>query len=1522
MRFRNRWRGGSKMREKRKGFTLVELMVAALLAGVALVIALPLILVGRNTDVRTEKREAVSLAGEAIYEYVADELKFAGRLYIGDLNEKRPEGENWKSITVSKKDADSGETYARLLYGAARELTAGEPVDAGTPLYDLGYQEKTDLVLEVEAVGRNQLRLTVKLMDGEQALYEKTSVLSLLNLTLNATNQIEGYVGKSMTTASKEDAEGETEQALVLWYQNSRETVKPFEDGVIDGSMNDPVGPGPDQAVVSLANPQYVKVGETVQVQYLARAEKGKKIIKYDWSLQDNQSSDSSYYVEEPMDWNETSKILNIKGLNVSLEDKNVRLTLVVTFEDGTTALDSCDVIVYEGYKPGEGPVDHFVIVPDGLEDEYIQHPEYPIWMKKGEQKRIWLEAVDVNGNIQLYSPDNWFCPWNGPWKNPWGNTSDYLAFGFVWNWQPALLTMDGNPYLENGRNAERNADGSGKNYAVLEAQDIDLGYNYSRNHQNVYFGRNGATAYGPNGMGAITVSRDVNIYDAEVAWTYRTDSGGSTEHKVEKTDIPLIQVLSSEKSIELMLDLKVITKLENNVNQLNRPEVDPESVVWNYKGDRKAGGDFCTFGINGNTGDSWQLEIGDNRISVEFEDTSGFSYREEIMVRVPSEVAYVKFKQDKYVLVNMNQEIDGVSYKEVEYELYDKDGNVLYEGMDEDTVKEAYEAKWSFTPGNVSDSPFELKVNNQIATVKAKQEGTGTLELVLKEKGSGREISGEGEEPCICTIDVMSMDIQMKLRYKSNTGSANILITSIESGKKIPVFSSTAGLIAGFDAEIKLPAEVDRDLTDRQRELLNATDWKKAVWKRTGSNLFWGNQEWNNNIYTIGYNGGTGTEKFLVTAELDSAVSGEISVIVNEAPVDTIEIENVKGNGSELVIGEGADRPNDQYNSVTLKAILKGKDGKDCDTSVVWTIRSGKELVDTSKSVWNIEVDSEKEKYYPVICLNPELTEEDAGKKIEIRATSASSGIYAEYEITLLPQFTITYPYNRNFNLVHTSDGEKNDFPDSRTLEANRDAKWEKDGISFVLDGNSTKALKFANNVSEGSSITVETIGIKSIPEEGTPLTVTATDILTGQTDSRDVTVFYSGAQKDDKGNSGFAFHFTPKGTINLNSTGDGSSLDFTIKSILGFELSTLGDDCIEILNYKRKWSVTNGRYVGDGTIRAKCPGVATIKATWKYWLLGWHELESAEYIKVIIPGLQFSDELSDEKESTVNLSEKTKDLKRFLKHGDIEIFNWESSNNDVAKVSENGVLIFVNPGKTVITVTGRDSKGTKYTTECEITVKDEGWDAIKTVTSKWKDYEASQRKIQLLAGALTDGKAEIETLINGGEGNQKWKYYKVLSKIPGTEAKEILKMEEDYAVAVGEGEVEIHVSAADAKAALPLAVKVYELKNISIKAWKQEKPEEAAVSSILNFITEGPKEIRLSADFNWGSDPLSSIPEKFKGYTWELDEKSAEYVDITTNVDGTCTVTAKGMGAAYITCRSLANPDIYETYVVIVSF
>lgn len=174
---------------KKRGFTLVELMAAAFLSGIVLLIALPLILTEQKIGRRMEEKENTVMVGDAIFGYVKDELTYAERVFIGDNSERMPpDMENWKAIYVSGKLENLSRKQARL-------------------------------VMEVCALKPCRLRLTVKLMDGEETIYERTEEIELLNLSLQKNGQIEGDTGNVKSTAPM-DGNGET--PLVLWYQSER----------------------------------------------------------------------------------------------------------------------------------------------------------------------------------------------------------------------------------------------------------------------------------------------------------------------------------------------------------------------------------------------------------------------------------------------------------------------------------------------------------------------------------------------------------------------------------------------------------------------------------------------------------------------------------------------------------------------------------------------------------------------------------------------------------------------------------------------------------------------------------------------------------------------------------------------------------------------------------------------------------------------------------------------------------------------------------------------------------------------------------------------------------------------------------------------------------------------------------------------------------------------------------------------------------------------------------------------------
>lgn len=175
----------------RRGFTLTEIMIAAMLGGVLLLIALPLIFTQQRIGRQLEENANTVMVGDAIFEYVKDELIYADRVFIGDNEENvPPEEEDWKAIYVSSEGKN-------------------------LPKKQAGKQAR--LVMEACALEQCRLRLTVKLMDGEEIIYERTEELELLNLPLHENGRIEGYTDGVRTTVPMEKS---GERPLVLWYQN------------------------------------------------------------------------------------------------------------------------------------------------------------------------------------------------------------------------------------------------------------------------------------------------------------------------------------------------------------------------------------------------------------------------------------------------------------------------------------------------------------------------------------------------------------------------------------------------------------------------------------------------------------------------------------------------------------------------------------------------------------------------------------------------------------------------------------------------------------------------------------------------------------------------------------------------------------------------------------------------------------------------------------------------------------------------------------------------------------------------------------------------------------------------------------------------------------------------------------------------------------------------------------------------------------------------------------------------------
>ena len=186
--------------KRRKGVSLVELMVAAMLSGMIFAAALPVLTISRNVIYRANKREAGLMAGDAVFEYVANEMRFAERIWIGNEKEEIPPGEeNWNAV------------YAKGTLMVRDRAPVSEGL-CGRPVFSDGFFSFADLELEAETVGTSDLSLTVRLMDGDEIVYERTELLSVLNMTLHDDCHIEG------------NAETGGDISPVLWYQKKGET--------------------------------------------------------------------------------------------------------------------------------------------------------------------------------------------------------------------------------------------------------------------------------------------------------------------------------------------------------------------------------------------------------------------------------------------------------------------------------------------------------------------------------------------------------------------------------------------------------------------------------------------------------------------------------------------------------------------------------------------------------------------------------------------------------------------------------------------------------------------------------------------------------------------------------------------------------------------------------------------------------------------------------------------------------------------------------------------------------------------------------------------------------------------------------------------------------------------------------------------------------------------------------------------------------------------------------------------------
>ncbi|MBQ7795878.1 MAG: type II secretion system protein [Lachnospiraceae bacterium] len=172
----------------RKGFTLVEVVIASMLAGMVLLAAFPLITAGRNMVNREQKRMEAAMVGDGIFEAVANELRCADRVFLGDLDE----------LTEYMEVSDEN--------------------DWDTFEFDLPESEQ-EVLMEAETVDDDWIWIKVSIEGEEELYYEREEIIPLLNLSLDEERAIEGTDGVVKMPVGGPEDDGDNE----IWYQKAEQ---------------------------------------------------------------------------------------------------------------------------------------------------------------------------------------------------------------------------------------------------------------------------------------------------------------------------------------------------------------------------------------------------------------------------------------------------------------------------------------------------------------------------------------------------------------------------------------------------------------------------------------------------------------------------------------------------------------------------------------------------------------------------------------------------------------------------------------------------------------------------------------------------------------------------------------------------------------------------------------------------------------------------------------------------------------------------------------------------------------------------------------------------------------------------------------------------------------------------------------------------------------------------------------------------------------------------------------------------
>lgn len=136
------------------GFSLVEIVIAAMLMGMVLLAAFPMIMTGKRNLERKQREMEVRLLGDRVFERVCEELERSGQAVL--------EAEDTKEIVLEEPERE----WQKLLE---------------CELEHHGVHMK----VETEKLDDEWLFLNVKLTEDEMVFYEREQVVPVLNLGLS-----------------------------------------------------------------------------------------------------------------------------------------------------------------------------------------------------------------------------------------------------------------------------------------------------------------------------------------------------------------------------------------------------------------------------------------------------------------------------------------------------------------------------------------------------------------------------------------------------------------------------------------------------------------------------------------------------------------------------------------------------------------------------------------------------------------------------------------------------------------------------------------------------------------------------------------------------------------------------------------------------------------------------------------------------------------------------------------------------------------------------------------------------------------------------------------------------------------------------------------------------------------------------------------------------------------------------------------------------------------------------------------